>query len=111
MPQAKSVDSAATAARRPATATEVVSQLSQLPGWSLDGDGAAVCIRKSFTCSNFQDAMAFAHAVAWLAQCLSHQPELRIAGRCCEVRWSSPDLAGLSIMDFDAAARTDALQA
>jgi 4a-hydroxytetrahydrobiopterin dehydratase len=109
MPVAQTVDQPAAVTRRPATATEVVTQLAQLPGWSLHGDGAAVCIRKTYAFSGFSQALGFAQALAWLAQRLDHHPELRIKQQCCEVRWSSHDVGGLSASDFEAAARTEAL--
>lgn len=53
--------------------------------------------------------MAFANAVAFLAESLNHHPELLVQYARCSVRWRTHDVQGISMADFDAAARVDAL--
>lgn len=95
--------------RRPLTATEVVTRLAKLEGWRLDGDGTAVVIQKTFHFADFARTMAFVNAVAWLAQARDHHPELIVKFDNCTVRYSTHDVAGLSLADFDSAAAVDAL--
>ena len=83
--------------------TQIVSALASIPGWVLSGDGADVCIEKSWTFPHLQAAMAFANAVAWIAEQLNHHPELMVSYRRCTVRWQTHDVQGLSSLDFAAA--------
>lgn len=53
--------------------------------------------------------MAFANAVAFLAESINHHPELLVQYAHCSVRWRTHDVQGISMADFDAAARVDAL--
>ncbi len=96
---------------RKATATEVVSQLAQLPGWSLQGDGDEVGIHKTFRFAGFHETMAFVNAVAWVAHRQDHHPDLGVHYNRCEVRLSTHDVKGLSAADFESAAQIDALLA
>jgi 4a-hydroxytetrahydrobiopterin dehydratase len=98
-----------TQSKRALTATEVVSRLAKLEGWRLDGDGAAVVIEKSFRFTGYAPTMAFVNAVAWLAQARDHHPELVVQFDRCVVRYSTHDVAGLSVADFESAAAVDAL--
>ena len=95
--------------RRALTATEVVTGLAKLEGWTLSGDGPALAIEKRYAFSGFADAMGFANAVAFLAQRHGHHPELQLSHGSCTVRWRTHDVAGISQDDFDCAARVDAL--
>jgi 4a-hydroxytetrahydrobiopterin dehydratase len=84
-------------------ATQIVSALSSLPGWVLSGDGADLCIEKSWTFPHFQAAMGFANAVAWIAEQHNHHPEVVVSYHRCTVRWQTHDVQGLSSLDFAAA--------
>ncbi len=95
--------------RRALTATEVVTRLAKLEGWRLDGDGAQVVIRKTFSFADFAQTMVFVNAVAWLAQARDHHPEMLVQFNNCTVRYNTHDVAGLSTADFDSAAAVDAL--
>jgi len=83
--------------------TQIVSALSSIPGWVLSGDGAHVCIEKTWDFAHFQAAMGFANAVAWIAEQQNHHPELVVSYRKCTVRWQTHDVQGLSTQDFAAA--------
>jgi 4a-hydroxytetrahydrobiopterin dehydratase len=91
------------------TATQVIAKLSQLDNWKLCGDGADVAIEKTFHFSGFLQTMAFANAVAFVAESRNHHPELLVQYKCCSVRWRTHDVQGISLADFDCAARVDAL--
>lgn len=91
------------------TATQIIAKLSQLPSWKLSGDGADVAIEKTFHLLGFLETMAFVNAVAYIAQRHNHHPELRVSFNRCSVRWQTHDVQGISQVDFDCAARVDAL--
>lgn len=95
--------------RRALSATEVVTALTQLEGWSLSGDGLEVAISKRYAFTSFHETIAFVNAVAFVAHRLDHHPELLIAPCSCTVRWRTHDVGGISRSDFEAAARVDAL--
>lgn len=87
----------------PLKPTQIVSALSGIPGWVLSGDGPQLCIEKSWDFAHFQAAMAFANAVAWIAEQQSHHPELTVTYTRCTVRWQTHDAQGLTAKDFAAA--------
>ena len=97
------------ATRRALSATEVVTSLTQLEGWSLSGDGHEVAISKGYAFTSFHETMAFVNAVAYVAHRLDHHPELLITPCSCTVRWRTHDVGGISRRDFEAAAQVDAL--
>ncbi len=94
-------------ARRPLTATEIVASMARLEGWRLDGDGAELAIEKTFTFVDFATTMAFVNTVAFMAQNIDHHPELRVTYRHCTVRWRTHDVAGITRLDLESAARVD----
>ena len=91
------------------SATQVIAKLAQLDAWRLFGDGADVAIEKTFHFSSHLQTMAFANAVAFLADACNHHPELLIHGQRCSVRWNTHDVQGLSAKDFACATKVDAL--
>lgn len=96
--------------RRALSATEIVSQLTQLNGESAQGwkliDGA---LEKAFTFTNFHETMAFVNAVAWIAHREDHHPDLALGYSRCNVRFNTHDVGGISVSDFFCAAAVDAL--
>lgn len=97
--------------RRTLTPTEIVTRLSELPGWRLSGDGADVAIEKTFTFAGYDETMAFVNALAFVARRIDHHPDLSVHYAKCVVRFSTHALQGISEADFEAAARADALLA
>ncbi len=96
--------------RRALSATELVTQLSQLngerpQGWRLI-DGA---LEKAYVFANFHETMAFVNAVAHIAHREDHHPDLQLGYDRCTVRFSTHDVQGISVSDFFCAARVDAL--
>ena len=100
-----------TTRRRALTATEVVTQLAKLDGWSLTGDGADVAIEKTFRFTNYHETMAFVNAVAYVAHVQDHHPDLSVHYGRCVVRLNTHDVKGISLTDFECATRFDALLA
>ena len=99
----------ATLPRRALSATEVVTRLASLPGWTLHGDGADIAIEKTFRFRNYFETMAFVNALAFLAHREDHHPALVVHYGSCAVRFNTHDVGGLSATDFDCAAAVDAL--
>ena len=97
--------------RRALTATEIVAKLAQLEGWTLSGDGADVAIEKTYPFTNYYETMAFVNALAFIAHTQDHHPDLSVHYNRCGVRLNTHDVGGLSVTDFDCAARIDALLA
>ena len=97
--------------RRALSATETVTQLAQLPGWQLHGDGADVAIEKTFRFANYHETMAFVNAVAFIAHVQDHHPDLSVHYDRCVVRFNTHDVGGISATDIECAARVDALLA
>lgn len=98
--------------RRALSATEIVTQLTQLNGDSAHGwkliDGS---IEKTYTFPDFHQTMAFVNALAHIAHRTDHHPDLQLSYGRCTVRYNTHDVNGISISDFDCARRIDALLA
>jgi len=97
--------------RRALSPTELVQRLVTAPGWKLSGDGASIAIEKTFTFAAYHEVLAFANAVAFIAQRQDHHPELVVRYGQCIVRYNTHDVGGISDTDFDCAAQIDALLA
>ncbi len=95
--------------RRALTATEVVTQLAKLEGWSLTGDGADVAIEKTYRFANYYETISFVNAVAFVANAQDHHPDLSVHYNRCVVRLNTHDVRGISSTDFECAARFDTL--
>lgn len=98
--------------RRAFSATEIVTQLSQLNGeqalgWRLI-DGS---LEKTYAFKNFHETMGFVNAVAFIANAEDHHPDLALSYGKCTVRFNTHDVNGISISDFFCASKVDALLA
>ena len=96
--------------RRALSATEIVTQLTQLNGEAAQGwkliDGS---IEKTFTFPNFHETMAFVNALAWVAHREDHHPDLALSYGRCTVRFNTHDVDGISASDMFCAQAVDAL--
>ena len=88
---------------------QVIAGLANLTGWTLWGDGDTLAIEKAFRFDSYLATMAFANAVAYLAEQQDHHPDMLITYRACSIRWRSHDVAGISHRDLRCAALVDAL--
>ena len=98
--------------RRAFSATEIVTQLSQLNGeqalgWRLI-DGS---LEKTYAFNNFPETMGFVNAVAFIANGEDHHPDLALSYGKCTVRFNTHDVNGISASDFFCASKVDALLA
>lgn len=75
--------------------------------WQLDTEASA--ITRCFDFKDFDQTMAFANAVAWIANQQDHHPELVLNWGTCRVSYSTHSIGGLSDNDFICAARIDQL--
>ncbi len=89
----------------PLQSGETAMLLSQLSGWQLIGKA----ISKTYEFTNYYQTMAFVNAVAWLAHCEDHHPDLLVGYNRCRVEYSTHAIDGLSENDFICAAKVDAL--
>lgn len=98
--------------RRALSATEIVTQLSQLNGeqalgWRLI-DGS---LEKTYSFKNYYETIAFVNAVAFIANAEDHHPDLALSYSKCTVRFNTHDVQGISVSDFFCASKVDALLA
>lgn len=84
---------------------EIDYYLGELSGWAL----VEGTLEKTYAFATFAETMAFANAIAWLAQREDHHPDLAISGGRCGVRLATHAIGGLSMNDFICAAKIDAL--
>lgn len=76
--------------------------------WSVSDDGQA--IQGEFTFKNYYHTTAFVNAVAWVAHCQDHHPDITFGYKNCTIVYSTHAIGGLSENDFICAARVDALR-
>ena len=88
---------------------QVIARLASLDGWKLWGDGDTLAIEKTFRFASYLHTLAFANAVAYLAEQQDHHPDMLLAYRSCSVRWRSHDVPGISQRDVRCASLVDAL--
>jgi 4a-hydroxytetrahydrobiopterin dehydratase len=82
--------------------------LAHHPGWARAGDGA---IAKKFVLPDFASALAFAVRVGCYAEKRDHHPDLEVGWGRARVSWSTHDAGGVTQLDLEAAAATDAMHA
>ncbi len=80
-------------------AARVQQALSQLPGWSADGDSA---LTRTFKFKDHIEAMGF---VTRVAEVMDHHPDLRIVYNTVDVRLNSHDAGGVTDRDVRLAER------
>jgi 4a-hydroxytetrahydrobiopterin dehydratase len=83
--------------------------LVQVPEWGLSESGSEIC--RTFEFNNFYETMAFVNGVAWVANKENHHPDMRVSYQCCEVRFYTHAVGGLTENDFICAAKIDQLLA
>ncbi|MBF0626393.1 MAG: 4a-hydroxytetrahydrobiopterin dehydratase [Magnetococcales bacterium] len=82
--------------------------LAHVPGWILEGT-IGFEIYRQFWFEDFIQSMAFANAVARIAQEQDHHPEIVVGFGRCLVRLSTRAVGGVTENDFICAARINAL--
>jgi 4a-hydroxytetrahydrobiopterin dehydratase len=87
------------------TDAERIDALSELPGWHLREDKAA--ISREFKFRNFSEAWAFMSRVALLAEQQDHHPEWSNVYNRVEIVLTTHDAGGLSARDIRMAQAID----
>jgi len=95
--------------RRALSATEIVTRVAGLEGWTLSGNDEAVAIEKTYRFANYHETIGFVNALAFIANAQDHHPDLSVHYNRCVVRLNTHDVKGISETDFDCATRFDAL--
>lgn len=79
----------------------VKEAMAGLDGWTLAADGLS--IGRSFTFRNFGEAFAFMTRAALVAEKMDHHPDWSNVYRTVEVKLSTHDAGGLTLLDFELA--------
>lgn len=82
---------------------EAKRRLEGLDGWALEGDA----IRKQYTFADFPSAVAFVNRLAPEAEAADHHPDILINYKRVTLTYSTHSEGGLTMKDFDGAARAD----
>lgn len=77
--------------------------------WTLSEDGKSIA--RTFEFPGFSRTMAFANAVAWIANVEGHHPDMTVSYGRCRVSYTTNAIDGLSDNDFICAAKVDRLSA
>ena len=84
---------------------EIQSRLPSLKGWSVENEK----LHKVFTFKNFIEAFGFMSRVALLAEAMNHHPEWSNVYKKVTLDLTTHEAGGISPLDFDLAAKVDAL--
>lgn len=93
---------------QPMTGDDVKRHLTQLnPEWKESPDERS--IQATFKFKNYYQTQAFINAVAWIAHCEDHHPDITFGYNKATIGYSTHAIGGLSENDFICAAKVDAL--
>ncbi len=67
-------------------------------------------LRAVFEFKNYYHTQAFVNAVAWIAHCERHHPDITFGYNKATLDWSTHAIGGLSENDFICAAKVDRLR-
>lgn len=87
------------------TESAIKGRLGSVPGWTLEGEA----IRRKFTFSGFPEAVAFVVRLAFDAESADHHPDILINFKRVTLTYSTHSAGGLTVKDFDGAARAQEL--
>lgn len=85
----------------PMSDDEVARHLAMTPAWRREGLG----IVRAFAFTNYDQTVAFVHAVTEIARREDHHPEIAFGYRTCTVRYHTHAAGGLTENDFICAAK------
>lgn len=91
------------------TLQEQQDLLGEIPGWTINPDDQT--LQSDFAFQHFYQTMAFANAVAWIAEQQNHHPQLHISYRQCKVTYTTHSVGGITLYDFICAAHINQLLA
>jgi 4a-hydroxytetrahydrobiopterin dehydratase len=93
---------------QPLTPEAIVQALNHVPFWKPTG-GPAMAITRTFAFNDFPEALRFVNAVGQAAEEAGHHPDIDIRWNKVILSLTTHDAGGLTILDFDLAARCDQL--
>ena len=94
---------------QPLSAEQVKRHLEQVSAdWQAGADNRS--IQATFKFKNYYHTQAFVNAVAWIAHCEDHHPDITFGYNKASVSYSTHAIGGLSENDFICAAKVDALR-
>jgi 4a-hydroxytetrahydrobiopterin dehydratase len=82
---------------------------AQLDGWTLDTSQPEAAIERRFGFTDFDEALAFVNALAWVARKEDHHPDVTLGWGRVTVRFWTHAAGGLTENDFICAAKIDRL--
>ena len=82
------------------SSAEIAEALKTIPDWRLDNGALA----RSFSFSDFREAMSFVNSVAAVAERAGHHPDIDIRYNKVHLALSSHDAGGITERDFSLAA-------
>ena len=85
--------------------SELAMAMVPLKGWKLEDDELV----KVYKFNSYTEGVAFANAVAWLAEAANHHPEIDIEWRKVTIDLTTHSAGGVTEKDFALAAQIDAL--
>ena len=88
------------------TAKEAESRIANMHGWSLNAAGE---ITKTYTLTNFPQALLFVNAMGLLAEKAQHHPDILVKWNHVTLSLTTHDAGGLTDKDFDLARQIDTL--
>jgi 4a-hydroxytetrahydrobiopterin dehydratase len=91
------------------TDSAITQRLANLPTWQVTDEAGTRMLSRSWRTKNFMQGMAFAQAIAQLAERADHHPRLSVEYRHVTASWWTHSAGGLTERDFTMAAETDTL--
>jgi 4a-hydroxytetrahydrobiopterin dehydratase len=86
------------------TEQEIEGRLKGAGGWAREGDA----IRKTFSFAKFADGIRFVDRVAVAADAMDHHPDIDVRYTTITMTLSTHSAGGLTVRDFELAAKIDA---
>lgn len=92
---------------QPLTAEGIDELMPQISEWDLAQEGGIDKLRRTFTFSNFAQALDFTNRVGEIAEQQRHHPIITVTWGRATVTWYTHSIGGLHQNDFIMAAKTD----
>jgi 4a-hydroxytetrahydrobiopterin dehydratase len=86
---------------------DVDAWLSEHEGWVREGP---LAIARAYEFSDFSSALAFVVRVGSLAEKRDHHPDVQLGWGKARIVWTTHDAGGITRLDIELAAATDALR-
>ena len=88
------------------TPSQIELAIKDIADWKLNSNGE---IEKTFTLSNFPQALLFVNSVGLLAESKNHHPDILILWNKVKLTLTTHDAGGLTSKDFDLAKQVNEL--